>query len=194
LDGVVEQIAANNPDGLACSSFENQLCTGIDDCGCDVCENEILDLYECGSGCPTLSCASSPTENQPTTPSPLSAPLPSATPSVAPTQSPSTLAPTKSAPRCPDELAMLKACGQTQGSCISCISGAYDDLFENKESVSCVDFVVGICPAITTTCDCGNCATYAETVSLMQQRPIMKIFDLQYLTPLSFANHMHPQT
>jgi hypothetical protein len=175
IDAAIDQIIAKYPDGLSCTLFESLICVNITTCECQACESEILDLYECQGGCPTLVCGS-PTENQTTTPSPLTAPLPTTDSPVAPTQSPRpptdpptvspTLSPTASAPTCPDELALLKACGQTQGSCLTCISDAYDALFNNRDTLPCADFVVGICSAIAKDCDCGNCGTYAETVSI----------------------------
>jgi hypothetical protein len=38
-------------------------------------------------------------------------------------------------------------------------------MFEGKDSISCAEFIVGMCPAIATECDCGDCRQSLEDVS-----------------------------
>jgi hypothetical protein len=65
---------------------------------------------------------------------------------------------------CQEELSTLNACVPTIESCGSCIDAAYDDMYGDKEYLSCSEFTVGMCPAIEGECDCGSCRQYLEEV------------------------------
>jgi hypothetical protein len=66
-------------------------------------------------------------------------------------------------------------------SCSACISAAYDAMFEGKDSISCAEFIVGMCPAIATECDCGDCRQSLEDVSGLLKTYLELLFLCMYI-------------
>lgn len=58
---------------------------------------------------------------------------------------------------CPTELASVNAC-VTNDFCLQCVNVAYRAVMETIDPL-CIDVVNGICPAIQSGCDCGDCVT-----------------------------------
>jgi hypothetical protein len=61
---------------------------------------------------------------------------------------------------CQIEMDLVGACASS--TCLDCLNSAVDAI---GDSFSCVDFTIGMCPAIATECDCGTCRQLIEDVS-----------------------------
>ena len=62
--------------------------------------------------------------------------------------------------RCQTELDAVSAC-VTNDQCLRCVDVAYNAVLATTRPL-CIDVVNGICPAIQSACDCGNCVTELE--------------------------------
>jgi hypothetical protein len=141
--------------------------------------------------CPPLDCSSDPPPytEPPTTPKPGTAPPTTQKPDTVPptTKKPDTVPPTTPKPStCGEKSSTAQECIATMSSCASCIDDAYDAMFQNSNSISCSEYVVGMCPAIARECDCGDCRQYLEDVSSVFRTNLELLFLHVYFLFSSF--------
>jgi hypothetical protein len=61
--GCFNSVLEGLPDVIPCLSFESEMCSAIDTCGCTACKDELLDLLSCQAvNCDPLDCLEEPTE------------------------------------------------------------------------------------------------------------------------------------
>jgi hypothetical protein len=66
---------------------------------------------------------------------------------------------------CTYALSLFQDCLNGTSTCVECLNNAQDAVNTGKEPRTCLDFSVGMCPAIATECECGTCRQVAEDVS-----------------------------
>jgi hypothetical protein len=135
---VEDKLFEDNNNIVPCDQYNAALCPSFAACGCETCVLDYSDYYNC---LPNITC----TFDCGSTPSPTPAPT--------------------AQPICPDELDRVATCVQNMDSCVTCIDNAYSAIFENADTVACEEFEAGICPAIETNCDCGECSELWQEVS-----------------------------
>jgi len=62
---------------------------------------------------------------------------------------------------CETELDKVNACVPLLGTCVNCINAVYESIALTTNPI-CIDFMNGICPAIESSCNCGNCISELE--------------------------------
>jgi hypothetical protein len=75
---------------------------------------------------------------------------------------------------CEDALLGVQECTATMSSCAQCIAAAEATTF--KYSQSCEEYASGMCSAITSDCDCGECRNKLEYVSSRQVKLLLCIY------------------
>jgi hypothetical protein len=132
--------APQDGDTMDCSYFSSGFCPRVSSCGCETCKDEITGYLSCIASC-TIQCDD---ENSDSSYS-------------------STTSPTED--YCPDEYEAARDCTLYMDSCAGCVDYAYNSIFGPNNTTTCSSFVNGICPAITTNCDCGDCRQAIQDVS-----------------------------
>lgn len=156
MNTVYQQIFITS-NAVDCEIFEAQICQGISTCHCSMCVDELLELYNCDSLCPSQSCSLTSS----TTTAPGSAGLgdSNGTLAVPPASYPSPVDIVNINP-CGDSQIRLSACVTTAPRCLDCIEPRYVAIFDaapNNE-VSCSEFERQFCPALAPgVCECDLC-------------------------------------
>jgi hypothetical protein len=134
---VEDQLFRDNNGTVSCDQYNAVICPSFATCGCETCELDFSDYYNCEStNLCTVNCGSTPSP----TPAPTAQQI------------------------CPEELDRVVACVQNMDTCVTCITDAFDSINENSDNI-CAAIVTGICPAIKTDCDCGECRELWQEVS-----------------------------
>jgi hypothetical protein len=68
---------------------------------------------------------------------------------------------------CSYSFTLVRDCINTtsKSACIDCLNNAQDAMNQGKETINCLEYSDGMCPAISTECDCGTCRQVIEDVS-----------------------------
>lgn len=92
---------------------------------------------------------------------------------------------------CQAQISAARTCLAPEPGCEPCIAGTFDGIFARNDSVGCVDFTVGICPAIASDCiDCAMCRSELESLygCIVQQLSNGACSGLDCNLPTSDAN------
>jgi hypothetical protein len=138
----LEEIFYSQSGDMQCSYFSSEFCPRVSTCGCETCKDEITGYLSCIASC-TIQCSSEYT------------PYPDTDKSASSTTEDD---------YCPDEYEAARDCTASMDACAACMDYAYNSMFGPDNTTSCSSFVNGICPAITTNCDCGDCRQAIQDV------------------------------